>query len=115
MGEPNQLYQQVWNTVLTIPCGCVATYGQIARLIGKSRYARQVSYALAQQRRLAPFLNVPWHRVINAQGKIAFTRSDWRFEEQVFLLQKEGVIVVSGKVNLDEYLWERDLLADPLR
>ncbi|PIQ44091.1 MAG: cysteine methyltransferase [Gammaproteobacteria bacterium CG11_big_fil_rev_8_21_14_0_20_46_22] len=102
------LYRQVWQVVSMIPKGQVATYGQIAKLIGKPRYARQVSYALFHRRRLAPQLSLPWYRVINAQGKIALNPTDWRFEEQTRCLVQENVPVLYGKVDLKLYQWQPD-------
>lgn len=102
------LYRQVWQVVSMIPKGQVATYGQIAKLLGKSRYARQVSYALFHRRRLAPQLSIPWHRVINSQGKVAFNPTDWRFEEQTRCLQQEDIPVLYGKIDLKRYQWQPD-------
>lgn len=105
----SSLYQQVWQMVALIPQGRVATYGQIARLLGKPGYARQVSYALYHRRRIAPQLSVPWHRVVNARGQIALQPTDWRFEAQKHRLQLEGVPVLGGQVSLKHYLWRPEL------
>jgi len=74
--------------VREIPEGRVATYGQIARLIGHPRNARQVGYALAA---LPDEHDVPWHRVVNAKGEIS-ARAKPGFEDyQRILLEEEGV------------------------
>jgi len=62
------LYRQIWDTVRRIPRGRVATYGQIAALIGHRRQARLVGYALHS---LPEGLAVPWHRVVNSKGEIS--------------------------------------------
>lgn len=105
----NDFYRQVWDITAKIPLAKVATYGQLAKLIGKPRYARQVSYALAKHRQLTPQMRLPWHRVINSQGRIAFKPYDFRFAEQLFLLQKEGVVVLGGRINLQLYQWANHL------
>ena len=58
--------ERVWRAVEAIPQGQLATYGQIAELIGAYGCARQVGWAL---RRLPLPSHVPWHRVVNAQGR----------------------------------------------
>ena len=68
MGNPKSgLYEQIYETVKRVPAGRVATYGQIARVAGIGQQARLVGYAL---RNLPEGSRVPWHRVINAQGRI---------------------------------------------
>jgi methylated-DNA-protein-cysteine methyltransferase-like protein len=83
--------QRVWRVVERIPPGQLATYGQIAELIGAYGCARQVGWAL---RRLSLPSPVPWHRVVNAQGRIAMSLSregsDWIQRE---LLIAEGIPV----------------------
>ena len=93
-----------------IPPGQLATYGQIADLIGAYGCARQVGWAL---RRLALPSQVPWHRVVNAQGRISMSLSregsDWIQRE---LLLHEGVPVDSeGRLPLRERLWRPDAMS----
>jgi methylated-DNA-protein-cysteine methyltransferase related protein len=70
--------QRVYAAVLQIPYGHLATYGQIAELIGAYGCARQVGWAL---RRLELPSAVPWHRVVNARGQVSMSLSregsDW--------------------------------------
>ena len=87
-----------------IPHGRLATYGQIADLIGAYGCARQVGWAL---RRLPLPSEVPWHRVVNAQGRISMSLSregsDWIQRE---LLLAEGVPVdEEGRLPLKDRLW----------
>lgn len=82
------LYSSVYGLVRRIPAGCVTTYGDIARLLGRPRAARQVGYALAA---LDDDSDVPWHRVVNAQGRISPRGSGGSDELQRLLLEDEGV------------------------
>ena len=93
-------YQSVWKVVSEIPSGHVLTYGEVARLSGMPRAARRVSQAL---RRAPSDLNVPWHRVINSQGKISFPEDSSGWIRQKDRLEEEGVVFLKGKVNLDQF------------
>ena len=99
--------ERVWTTVKRIPRGKVATYGQIAALIGMSRHARQVGYALAAT---PENRQIPWHRVINAQGRVSMRLKHWESgsdELQRILLEAEGVTFDStGRVDLKRFRWK---------
>jgi len=97
------LYHLVYQMVSEIPEGRVASYGQIARLIGRPRHARQVGYALAA---LPEEQQVPWHRVVNAKGEIS-SRAKAGYEDyQRILLEEEGVeFNPAGRVYLTQFLW----------
>ncbi len=95
---------RVWEVVSRIPFGKLATYGQIAELIGQYGHARQVGWSL---RRLPMPSEVPWHRVVNAKGQISMSVSrqgtDWMQRE---LLLAEGIPVDDDcRVPLRQYLW----------
>ena len=99
--------QRVWRAVARIPRGRLATYGQIADLIGAFGSARQVGWAL---RRLKLPSDVPWHRVVNAKGQISMSLSregtDWMQRD---LLIAEGIPVDSeGRLPLQRFLWRLD-------
>lgn len=103
-------YQKIWKTVQQIPKGNVATYGQIADLSGLPGRARMVGRAL----RFIPEkgfegMGVPWHRVINAQGKLSLPENSEGFTKQRNLLQEEQVVVLGNKVKLSLFLWQPDL------
>jgi methylated-DNA-protein-cysteine methyltransferase-like protein len=92
--------KKVWHIVADIPSGHVLTYGEVARLSGMPRYARRVSQAM----RWAPrAMNLPWHRVINAQGKISLPRDSNGYKKQKQLLQEEGVVFVDGRIDLNRF------------
>ena len=96
-------YTRIYAVVRAIPVGRVSTYGQVAALAGLPGHARQVGYALHA---LAED-DVPWHRVINAQGEIS-RRSDPGPEPlQRVMLESEGVVFdARGRVDLRLFRWE---------
>jgi methylated-DNA-protein-cysteine methyltransferase-like protein len=103
----NAAHARIYDIVKKIPKGRVATYGQIARLAGISRHARQVGYAL---RVLPRDRAIPWHRVVNAKGEIS-ARGDAFFEEQQrMLLEREGVVFGGrGHISLAIFQWKTRL------
>ncbi len=107
MGEGSTgSFQRVWNVVEAIPEGCVASYGQVAELAGLSGGARRVGGALAK----APHRSgMPWHRVIKADGKIALPAGSPGRQEQIKRLGNEGVTVVSGRVDMQQFQWQPDM------
>lgn len=97
-------YQDIYLVVREIPVGRVATYGQIARLIGRPRHARQVGYALAAT---PDGLDIPWHRVINARGEISRRSKPGYDELQRMLLEDEGVAFDErGRICLPRFQWQ---------
>ncbi len=98
--------QRIHETIREIPQGRVASYGQIADIAGVPRGARQVGYALRQ---LPDGYMLPWHRVVQASGKIAFDKDNPQFEEQRNRLMMEGVSVPSGRIDMSKYRWQPDL------
>ena len=99
---------RVLRLVALIPRGRVATYGQISVLAGHPRRARHVGNALRRNRDDA----LPWHRVLNAQGRVSARagetrpRGDVRVERlQQRRLAAEGVVFTRGRVDLARYRW----------
>lgn len=93
-----------------IPLGKVACYGQIADLAGLPGRARLVGKALgAVPQEGWRGQSVPWHRVINAQGKISFAPGSEDFIRQHDLLQDEQVVVIGGTIKLKTFQWQPDL------
>ena len=98
--------RRIWETILEIPKGSVANYGQIAEIAGIPRGARQVGYAL---RHTPKDLELPWHRVLTSSGKSAFEANSRHFRMQRDRLADEGVPMINGKVNMASYRWEPGL------
>ncbi|MDN6320138.1 MAG: MGMT family protein [Marinobacter sp.] len=95
--------QKIWQVVLAIPPGKVASYGQVAEMAGLGRQARYIGRALGK---LPKGHAVPWYRVIRSSGQIAFPEGSDIYREQVGLLQAEGVEVVNGKVAMRLFRWQ---------
>ena len=91
--------ERVWQLVAAIPQGKVATYGQIAALAGMPSHSRLVGRILT---RLPAGSRLPWHRVINSQGRITNPNK----AKQRARLKAEGITPVKGRVNLRLYQWE---------
>jgi methylated-DNA-protein-cysteine methyltransferase-like protein len=96
---------RIYAQVRRVPRGKVATYGQIARLAGLEGQARQVGYAMAA---VPSSSAVPWHRVINAQGRVSM-RSEGPGGSiiQQQLLEREGIVFdAGGRVALSRFGWK---------
>lgn len=95
-------YEAIWNLVKKIPFGKVATYGQIADLAGLEGHARFVGYALHGLPRGS---KIPWHRVINAQGRISLAGPSSKRQRR--LLEDEKIIFSpAGRIDLKKYRWK---------
>lgn len=107
MAIPSETYQRIYAVVALIPKGRVASYGQVARLADMPRHARLVGYALNA---LTTGNRLPWHRVVNAQGRIS-ERGDGGAAAlaQRKRLEKEGVCFSpQGAIDLAIYGWQPD-------
>jgi methylated-DNA-protein-cysteine methyltransferase-like protein len=112
----DSFFEQVYIITRCIPPGKVATYGQIAQILGSPRSARTVGWAL---RALPDGHDVPWQRVITARGSVSFRPGSPGAAIQQGLLEDEGVVFNDqGRVDLKVYGWagldpiERDHLLD---
>lgn len=85
--------------IQNIPEGKVMSYGQIGKFAGKSRGARQVSWILHS---MSKKYHLPWHRVVNAQGKISHTGS----EQKELLLMEDVEFDLYGKIKMEKHLHE---------
>lgn len=93
------LVYEILSAVAEIPEGRVATYGQIARLIGREKNARLVGRVLRDAEQYGDY---PCHRVVNHAGRLAPG-----FRDQAALLAAEGVpLTDGGRVDLRQYQWE---------
>lgn len=98
----NAFDRAVHRLVSRIPQGRVVTYGQIAALLGVPRAARAVGDAM---KRCPQGTGVPWHRVLNARGGISLRANVSGMITQRILLEREGIPVRSGRVNLRQFRW----------
>lgn len=105
-GEMARFRERVYRLVAAIPAGRVATYGQIAGLAGHPRRARHVGRALSA----AEHPELPWHRVINAQGQVSHRGGEHPAPDQALnrqrrLLVAEGIAFQGQRVPLEKFRW----------
>lgn len=94
------LFPRIYEVVKQVPRGQVTTYGDVASIVGQGCDARLAGYAMAN----CPD-DVPWQRVINAQGKISLRDNDGPAKQRM-RLEAEGVeFDRRGKIDLDRYRW----------
>lgn len=105
MSRAATAYDRIYAVVRRVPPGKVTTYGAVARLAGLPGRARQVGYALAA---LRDGTSVPWHRVVNTQGKLSLVRAGSPSGvTQRLRLTGEGVRVdARDRVSLARYGWK---------
>jgi len=95
----NSFFDQVYAVVSRIPCGKVASYSQIARILGRPRAAREVGWAM----RCCPD-RIPWQRVVKADGSI--TGGEFADMRRA-VLETEGVdFLLDGRVDIDACRWD---------
>ncbi len=100
--RPSGLHETIYRVVRTIPSGVVATYGQVATVVGCG--PRLVGYAMAS---LPAGSDIPWQRVINSQGRISVRSDGMPDSRQRRLLVGEGVVFdARGKVDLNQFGWD---------
>lgn len=104
-------YDLIYQVVRQIPQGTVATYGQVADLAGLYGKARLVGYALY---RVVADSDIPWHRVINAQGRVSQSPVRHGSDHlQRVRLEAEGISFrPDGTIDLRDYLWRPDVMED---
>lgn len=113
--EASARERAIIEAVRAVPRGEVRSYADIARAAGWPRHARLVARALAR----SAALQLPWHRVLRADGRIAFPEGSPNWHEQTRRLRLEGIELVHGRVigrleaatkasDLDAALWGGD-------
>ena len=97
--------RRVVTVLAKVPRGRVASYKQIAALVGRPNAVRGVVWILnscSKKHRL------PWHRIVSAQGRVAFKPLTYKFRLQRQLLRQEGVEVGDlGEIDLARFQWRR--------
>ncbi len=102
MDSGRNSFDRLLDVVRDIPAGRVASYGQVsAQVLGTT--PRMVGFALSG---LEQGTDVPWHRVINAAGRISLPQEDGAYAEQRARLEAEGVeFSTSDRIDFDAFGW----------
>ena len=109
--EPSR-EQRIYLALAAVPCGKVVTYGQLGELAGLPRAARLVGRTL---RNLPKDTQLPWHRVINAAGKISLAEDCNSGQLQRARLQEEGIVFNNSRISLRQYRWQPQMAATASR
>jgi methylated-DNA-protein-cysteine methyltransferase-like protein len=104
MSDPDPDFnQRIWQVVAAVPAGKVTTYGAVAARAGMPRAARRVGAAL---RVLPHNTRIPWHRIVNAQGRISLPRNSPSYQAQRARLENEGIAFrLNDSIDLQQYGW----------
>lgn len=100
-------FDKIYNIVKKIPKGKVATYGQVAVLAGNKRWTRVVGYALHAN---PDPENIPCYRVVTKEGRPSQAFVFGGVNEQIKLLQEDGIEFVNGLVDMHQYQWDTPML-----
>ena len=92
----------IFTIIAGIPFGKVASYGQVARLAGYPQNSRLVGRLL---KTMPDDSKIPWHRVVNSQGKISFAKGTEKHQEQREKLIGEGIVFKNNKIKMQHYQW----------
>ncbi len=103
MQSPSDRQQAIWLALASIPRGRVVSYGQLAQLAGLPGRARLVGQVLSKLPRDS---KLPWHRVLNAQGRLSLPTGSVRYAEQRRRLEDEGIIFIDDRINLKSFAWQ---------
>ena len=100
--------EKILAAIRAVPRGQIAGYGEIARRAGLPGRARLVARLLSENQDT----QLPWHRILRSDGRIAFPPEHAQFAEQQARLREEGLVVKNGRVlgqpaaaSLDQLLW----------
>ncbi len=101
MTRQKNIHQEaIYIALSKVPSGTVIAYGQLAKLAGLINGARHVGRTLCE---LPEGSSLPWHRVVNAQGKISLPPESDSYREQEKRLTAEGVQIKNGRINFSIY------------
>ena len=95
-------FELIYDVVKQIPKGKVATYGQVAALAGNKNWSRVVGYALHAN---PDPEHIPCHRVVNRMGEVSKAFVFGGENQQIALLENEGVKLDGNRVDLEKYRW----------
>jgi methylated-DNA-protein-cysteine methyltransferase-like protein len=109
MSESTSFNQLIYALVRHIPYGKVLNYGSVAELLGVPHGARAVGWAMSALK--GDDQGVPWHRVVNAHGRISIKGSPQGAAEQRARLEAEGIVFDErGYLNMQKHLWKPSFL-----
>ena len=97
-----QRKEAIYLALAQIPKGKVITYGNLAKLAGMPNGARLAGRLMCE---LPEGSKLPWHRVINSQGKLSLPVGSDSYREQIRRLEKDGVVITNGKIKLSIYAY----------
>lgn len=97
-------FELIYDIVKQIPRGKVAAYGQVAALAGNKKWSRVVGYALHAN---PDPEHIPCHRVVNRLGEVSPAFAFGGENQQIILLESEGIEIEGDRVNLEKYRWNR--------
>ena len=101
---PVSFNELVYALVRHIPAGQVSSYGRIAKLLDVPHGARAVGWAMSALK--SDDRGVPWHRVVNAQGRVSIKGSPAGAAEQRARLEAEGIVFDErGYLDMARHLW----------
>tara|TARA_R110001592_G_scaffold363352_3_gene684930 strand:- start:5543 stop:5851 length:309 start_codon:yes stop_codon:yes gene_type:complete len=100
--KPNEK-ERIYSVLKAIPFGHISSYGKVAEYAQLPNGARLVGRVLSQ---LPKDTTLPWHRVLKANGQIAFPEETEAFQQQKQHLESEDIIVIQGKVSLSKFSWQ---------
>lgn len=98
--------EKILSAINAIPLGSVASYGLVATVAGVARGHRLVARVLREN---PDRNNLPWYRVIRADGYCGMTVGSSGYLQQFELLRAEGVVANRGRVDMQRYQWQPDL------
>ncbi|MFC6635006.1 MGMT family protein [Microbulbifer taiwanensis] len=99
--DGNDAISRICRVLASVPRGRVITYGDLAEMAGYPRAARLAGQTL---RKLPRDTRLPWHRVINAQGRISLPEPGAQRQRE--RLEREGITLLKGRVELAKYRWQ---------
>ncbi|WP_444931981.1 MGMT family protein [Microbulbifer sp. SSSA002] len=99
--EKQNALERICQALAAIPEGRVVTYGDLAEMAGYPRAARLAGQTL---RKLPKGTKLPWHRVINAQGRISLPEPGASRQRE--RLESEGITLLKGRVDMGRYRWK---------
>jgi len=102
LATQQQRKEAIFLALAQIPKGKVITYGNLAKLAGMPNGARLAGRLMCE---LPEGSRLPWHRVINSQGKLSLREDSDSYREQMRRLEKEGIEIKNGKIKLSIYAY----------